>query len=620
MRAKLEVNASRALGGIRHNNRQYQCKLQVSVACPEEFFNEEAEKLLKFGFCIALPSSILFMARAKNTMNLAMIELITTGSAIAQNLLEFGSFPSYDSVVVVGAAVETESPCRTVVDLLIPTEQYQNHELISKAYLIGLETAWAFTQKKSRSIDVLNKANATLENFVKSLRYVTNGGQSTQYILKEAFNRGLPIACRPGGQYQVGMGKRQRVFLRSATLQDSFVGAQVTKDKLRCIHHLKTAGIPTPVSYRVTDADEAKKLAQQHLGFPVVLKPANLDRGEGVFVNLKTDQEIDHAFSEIQKLSNNVLIENHVSGICHRLLVFRGEVIFAFARHPLSVVGDGESDIASLISANAKEQSYTVAYQRKPIPLLDSEALSALKMQGLGPNTVLERNQIASLRPFQSSISGGYDEILTDSVHPDNAALACRAASLFGLEIAGIDLISSDITRAWYDNDAVINEVNFQPQIRNNSATAILDRYFPDNIGEIPIYAFVGNSEALEAALKKQALLCDQSVDAFLTSHAVTIGPDQSEIRLFGMESLFRRIESLLRNPQVGALVVVIQTNEPAFAGLPFYRLSELKIVNQALLSFRNLNKRSANEKVDETITLLNTALNRKALKSVVTE
>lgn len=92
-------------------------------------------------------------------------------------------------------------------------------------------------------------------------------------------------------------------------------------------------------------------------------------------------------------------------------------------------------------------------------------------------------------------------------VHPDNIDIAVRAARLFGLRNAGIDIISADIGRPWHENGAIINEVNYAPYFGGNPvAKAKLPDFFDGftvGDGRIPIIAYVGG----EAAWQQGALL-----------------------------------------------------------------------------------------------------------------
>ena len=68
-----------------------------------------------------------------------------------------------------------------------------------------------------------------------------------------------------------------------------------------------------------------------------------------------------------------------------------------------------------------------------------------------------------ALRRIESTDWGGVDEEVTALIHPDNLKAALMATELFGLDMAGIDIISTDISRPWFETGAVINEVNFAP-------------------------------------------------------------------------------------------------------------------------------------------------------------
>jgi hypothetical protein len=50
------------------------------------------------------------------------------------------------------------------------------------------------------------------------------------------------------------------------------------------------------------------------------------------------------------------------------------------------------------------------------------------------------------------------------SLHPVNLAAALAAAEAFRLEVAGVDMISTDISVPWTENGAAINAVNGGPR------------------------------------------------------------------------------------------------------------------------------------------------------------
>ena len=152
-------------------------------------------------------------------------------------------------------------------------------------------------------------------------------------------------------------------------------------------------------------------------------------------------------------------------------MTFRNRFVFGFTRHPKAVVGDGESTIRGLVDkANAKRARHVAHLRSKPFPL-DALALTCLKARELTADTVLEDGHIAHLRPFQSKDSGGYNEVITDRVHPENIALVERISRFFRMESVGFDLITPDAALPWYDTGAAITELNWQPQIGENTAT-----------------------------------------------------------------------------------------------------------------------------------------------------
>src|SRR5436305_2804678 len=90
-------------------------------------------------------------------------------------------------------------------------------------------------------------------------------------------------------------------------------------------------------------------------------------------------------------------------------------------------------------------------------------------------------------------------------MHPDNITACEIAAGIIGLDIAGIDVLTPDISVPFRENDAVILEVNAAPGIRmhthptegksRNVGAPILDMlYPPGRDATIPIIAVTGTN------------------------------------------------------------------------------------------------------------------------------
>ncbi len=113
-------------------------------------------------------------------------------------------------------------------------------------------------------------------------------------------------------------------------------------------------------------------------------------------------------------------------------------------------------------------------------------------------------------RRTESSDSRGTPELVTAQVHPCNLQTAIRAARL--LRLSGIDWISQDIGRPWYESQAIINEVNYASLIQNyydyqrDSLDHLVGGRFSYN-PRSPIEIFVGDNAVLIAATKPQRAL-----------------------------------------------------------------------------------------------------------------
>src|SRR5690606_9971015 len=140
-----------------------------------------------------------------------------------------------------------------------------------------------------------------------------------------------------------------------------------------------------------------------------------------------------------------------------------------------------------------------------------------------------------------------------------NMELALRCTELFGLDVAGVDIISPDISVPWHQNGAIINEVNFAPlfgvfEMTRQHIAPFLRRQLQGD-GRIPVEALVGGDEAFELARQKQAELFASGQHCYVTSHHLTLSPTGSEMH-FTTPKLASRCKALLMDRQVESLIL----------------------------------------------------------------
>ena len=368
---------------------------------------------------------------------------------------------------------------------------------------------------------------------------------------------------------------------------------------------IRSAGLPSPEHCLVSNEDEARDAADK-LGWPLVVKPTNRDRGEGVTVGIKDTDGLVEGFGKASALSKDVLVEREVPGICYRLLIANGEYLYALRRGPRSVVGDGQLSIAELIQQGQKNAMKKPTWTRGRMVHLDSLALDALSLQGLTAETIPESGQLVAIRRFESTEWGGNIEDATDLVHPDNIDIALRAARLFGLSTAGIDIITTDISIPWHESRAIINEVNFCPYFGGNTiAKAKLPmfiRRFMEGDGRIPVEVYLGGYPAMEEARSRQQQLVESGVGCYLSSHEITL-TKQLALLNSQQKGLFDRVFALLMNRDVEFLIMVVQTDELLHSGLPVDRVHQIHVCPGRLASWgtpaQPVNAESQRELVD---------------------
>ncbi|MCB1032914.1 MAG: cyanophycin synthetase, partial [Acidobacteria bacterium] len=101
--------------------------------------------------------------------------------------------------------------------------------------------------------------------------------------------------------------------------------------------------------------------------------------------------------------------------------------------------------------------------------------------------------------------TGGTAVDVTDVIHPDNREMAERAAKAIGLDVAGVDFLTEDISRSYRETGGAICEVNAAPGFRmhvspsegtpRDVAGPVMEMLFPPGTpSRIPIAAVTGTN------------------------------------------------------------------------------------------------------------------------------
>lgn len=310
----------------------------------------------------------------------------------------------------------------------------------------------------------LAKAPATLEELLKILAKNAPQGTNTRLLLTAAYARGVPVQRLSGSVMMYGWGCRSRWMDSSFTDAASVISAKLARNKVEAHRLLSRSGFPVAEQVGVSSLESAVSEAGR-MGYPVVIKPSNLDGGRGVEAGLNDETALRAAYSRSLRHSKSLVLEKHVVGHDFRLGVLQGELAWATYREPAGVWGNGVATLNDLIiEANRDPRRGTRRWSQMVPITINDEAAELLREQGVDMNDVVPMDRFVRLRRAANTSSGGRPMDVTGRVHPDNAALAIGVARLFRLDIAGIDFITPDISRSWREVAGVVCEVNGQPQ------------------------------------------------------------------------------------------------------------------------------------------------------------
>ncbi|MDB9311733.1 cyanophycin synthetase [Spirulina sp. CS-785/01] len=365
-------------------------------------------------------------------------------------------------------------------------------------------------------------------------------GPSTETIITEADERQIPwMNLGARALIQLGYGVNQRRIQATLTDASGILGVELACDKEGTKTILRDAGIPVPRGTLIRYFDELRDAIDEVGGYPIVIKPLDGNHGRGITIDINSWEEAEEAYdlaSEASK-TRSIIVERYYKGSDHRILVINGKVVAVAERVPAHVVGDGRATVSELIDRTNQDPRRGDGHDNVLTRItLDKTATDVLARQGFNLDTVLREGEVAYLRATANLSTGGSAIDRTDEIHPENEWIAERVVKTIGLDIAGIDVVTSDIRKPLRETDGVVVEVNAAPGFRMHAApseglprnvgAAVLDMLYPNQAPtRIPIIALTGtNGKTTTTRLTAHIFRQTKKIVGYTTTDGIYIG------------------------------------------------------------------------------------------------
>ncbi len=290
--------------------------------------------------------------------------------------------------------------------------------------------------------------------------------------------------------------KRHYIFHKKVGL--NLVNAALVSNKYLTAKILKNININVPKNYLCQSAAEVKKLLKQKkIKYPFVIKPFDYSLGVAVTANINNQETIKIGIARVKRYWRKAqewgkkrkrklfLVEEYIKGKDYRILVLNNKIVAVTQRDYPEIIGDSKATVKQLIKDYYKNHSYYKKKNKKP--LIDQELKRNLKMQKVKMADVLEKGRVIRLRQTANVFGGGITINVTDKIHSFYKKIAIKACRELKLNLAGVDLITKDISKK--NNNYKIVEVNSFPALEMhenpdigqpiNVSKSILQSIFP---------------------------------------------------------------------------------------------------------------------------------------------
>ena len=430
---------------------------------------------------------------------------------------------------------------------------------------------------------------------MRELRESSRLGPSTGSIVEEAEARGIPwIRLNKYSLCQLGYGANQKRIQATVTSETSSIGVELACDKEDTKYLLEQAEVEVPKG-DIIRRERSLEDACRYVGYPLVIKPIDGNHGRGITVDIQNYEAALQAFHHAKESSKSgaIIVEKFITGEDYRLLVINNKLVAAAVRTPAHVIGDGKSTVQELIDLVNKDPRRGYGHENVLTQITVNDLTKTIiKDAGYTLDAVISKGERLILKDTANLSTGGTAEDVTDIVHPANVSMAERISKIIDLDICGIDIMTTDISKPLSETGGAVLEVNAGPGFRmhlspttglpRNVAAPVIDKLFPKkgDTGRIPIIATSGtNGKTTTTRLIAHIAKMKGYRVGYNTSDGVYI---QNRLLMTGDCTGPASAEFVLKDPTVNFAVLECARGGLLRAGLGFKKCDVAVVTNVA--------------------------------------
>ena len=219
--------------------------------------------------------------------------------------------------------------------------------------------------------------------------------------------------------------------------------ATIVEDKQLTKEILAKNAISVPRGLLANSLEEIRQqLKQKKIDYPLVIKPLTLSLGKGVYADIQDWSAVKTAYNLLRSVDprakdNPIIVEEFFGGRDFRILVLGGRFLACCERVHPHIIGDGKKSIKTLL------RQPTAQFNSKKFKL-DWEFDRCLNQQKLTLSSIPKPQQKIFLRRNANIATGAISINRTQELCPAFKKIAINCAKIFNMQIAGIDLMTSD--------------------------------------------------------------------------------------------------------------------------------------------------------------------------------